>query len=195
GGQISLSAEVRDATVVVSIRDTGIGIDPDLLPRVFDLFVQGDRRSDRSGGGLGIGLTLVKKLVQVHGGTAAAFSRVSGQGSELAISLPAFRHKQGHAGAAAPSRTSSAPAPPVRRILVVDDNEDAANSLATLLRLKDQNVQVAHDGPTALAAAESFGPDVIFLDIGMPAMDGYEVARRLRGQPEGSKALLVALTG
>jgi signal transduction histidine kinase len=195
GGQISLSAELRDGTVVVSIRDTGIGIAPDLLPRVFDLFVQGDRRSDRSGGGLGIGLTLVKKLVQLHGGTVEAFSRGSGQGSEFAISLPAFRHNQAHAGAAAPSRDSSAPAPPVRRILVVDDNEDAANSLATLLRLKDQNVRVAHDGTTALAAAESFRPDVVFLDIGMPAMDGYEVARRLRGQPEGSKALLVALTG
>ena len=179
------------------MRDTGIGIAPEMLPRVFEMFAQVDHRSDRSQGGLGIGLGLVKTLVEMHGGTITAHS--DGPGTGQRVRRPAARPRRprrpsGRAGAGSARGTEAAL--PRRRILVVDDNVDAAKSLARLLtRLYGQEVRVAHDGPAALAAAGEFRPEVVLLDIGLPGMDGYEVARRLRERPEFEETLLVALTG
>jgi two-component system CheB/CheR fusion protein len=165
-----------------------------MLPRVFDLFVQAERRLDRSQGGVGIGLTLVKRLVELHGGRIEAHSPGLGQGSEFVVRLPAFfGPRPGEQDAA--SKSADAFAMPRRRVLVVDDNHDAADSLAMLLRLAEQDVRVAYDGSTSLAHAQEFQPELVFLDIGMPGMDGYEVARRLRQQPGLENAVLVAVTG
>jgi CheY-like chemotaxis protein len=180
---------------VLRVRDNGTGIAPELLPRVFDLFVQAERRLDRSQGGLGIGLTLVKRLVELHGGTIDAFSAGPGRGSEFVVRLPALAEAAEPPQAGREDPATSATAPSARRILVVDDNRDAAESLAMLLRLESQEVRLAFDGPTALRVAGEFRPQVVFLDIGMPGMDGYEVARRLRQQPGLGGATLVALTG
>ena len=197
GGRIRLEARREGGEVVFSVKDTGIGIDPEKLTTVFDMFVQVERRLDRSQGGLGIGLSLVKRLVEMHGGRVTAHSEGPGQGSEFVVRLPAIAGGPG--GRDGPSRlprTETASERPRRRILVVDDNRDAADSLARYLaRAMGQRVEVAYDGPEALEAAEAFRPDVILLDIGLPGMDGNEVARRLRGRPEFEKTLLVALTG
>ncbi len=197
GGQVRLTALREGGEVVLRVRDTGIGIESDMLPRVFGMFAQADHRSGRTQGGLGIGLSLVKTLVEMHGGTIEAHSQGPGTGSEFVVRLPVLP------GAVEqrvePKRDEpvrAAAAPPRRRILVVDDNVDAATSLARLLsRLMGQEVRVAHDGPSALEVAEEFRPDLVLLDIGMPGMDGHEVARRLRGRPEFERTLLVALTG
>jgi PAS domain S-box-containing protein len=194
GGRIWLSA-VRDGNaVVVRVRDTGIGIAPEMLPRIFDLFVQAERRLDRAQGGVGIGLTLVKKLVELHGGRIEAASAGPGRGSEFAVRLPALVDDREGGRALAPAPGAASPLPR-RSVLVVDDNQDAADSLAILLRLAGQDVRSAYDGPAALAQARDFQPAVVFLDIGMPGMDGYEVARRLRQLPGLGGVLLVALTG
>jgi PAS domain S-box-containing protein len=213
GGQVTLSAEDQGREVVLRVRDTGIGIAPELLPRVFDLFTQADQSLARSHGGLGIGLTLVRRLVELHGGTVEAHSEGRGQGSEFVVRLPLPKEEgrrmkddsenTSHDGAdlkdqadAEPVHPSSFLLPPSkRRVLVVDDNEDAAESLAIALRLSGHQVRVAHDGPAGLRAAQEHRPEVVFLDIGMPGMDGYEVARRLRQQPGGGDAMLVAVTG
>jgi CheY-like chemotaxis protein len=166
-----------------------------MRPKVFDLFVQAERRLDRSQGGVGIGLTLVKKLVELHGGRVEARSPGLGQGSEFVVRLPAAPSgpASGRAGEAA---ADAAQAPgPSRRVLVVDDNVDAADSIALLLRLGGHEVRMAYDGPTALLIAQAFRPHAVLLDIGMPGMDGYEVAVRLRRQPGPPPELLVALTG
>jgi PAS domain S-box-containing protein len=195
GGKVWLTAQHVGDGVVLRVRDTGIGIAADLLPRIFDLFVQAERRLDRSEGGVGIGLTLVKRLIELHGGTVDAHSDGPGQGSEFVVRLPAT------SGAAAAARVETgaeaaafARALP-RRVLVVDDNVDVADSIALVLKLGGHEVRVAYDGPSALVIAEVFQPQVVLLDIGMPGMDGYEVARRLRQQPGVPPALLVALTG
>jgi CheY-like chemotaxis protein/two-component sensor histidine kinase len=192
GGHVWLTAGRDGAEVVVRVRDSGIGIAPDMLPRVFDLFVQAERRLDRSQGGVGIGLTLVKRLVEMHGGTVTAHSRGSGHGSEFVVRLPARPEPdepgKGEAGAATARL-------PRHRVLVVDDNPDAADSLALLLELAGQEVRAAHDGPSALAEAEAMRPVLVFLDIGMPGMDGFEVARRLRRLPGLAGVRLVAMTG
>jgi PAS domain S-box-containing protein len=193
GGRVWLAAECEGGEVLLRVRDTGIGIDPHVLPRVFDLFVQVERRLDRSKGGVGIGLTLVKKLAELHGGTVRAFSAGLGQGSEFVVRLPTAAGRTAEAGPGAEAEPS--PALPRRRVLVVDDNEDAANSLAESLRLEGQEVRVAYAGPAALTAAAVFRPEVVFLDIGMPDLDGYEVCRRLRQQPGHDGMRLVALTG
>jgi CheY-like chemotaxis protein len=176
------------------VRDTGIGIPAELLPRVFDLFTQGDRSLARSEGGLGIGLTLVKDLAEMHGGRAEAFSGGPGQGSEFVVRLPVLERRQGR-----PQGDGEAIGVPAgsagRHILVVDDNADAAESLAMLLRVRGHEVRVALDGETALQAASTYRPEVVLLDIGLPRMDGYEVARRLRTEWGPEKALLVAVTG
>ncbi len=196
GGHIWLSAERRAGHLVLRVRDAGIGIAPDLLARIFDLFVQAEHGVGRAQGGLGIGLTLVKRLVELHGGSVTAHSDGPGKGSEFVIVLPALPPTRPAAPPAAePAEAPSAAPPPALRVLVVDDNVDAAESLATLLRLEGQDVRVAHDGPAALEAAPAYRPDVVFLDIGMPGMDGYEVARRLRREPGLEGVLLVALTG
>jgi PAS domain S-box-containing protein len=192
GGKISVSVQREGDQAVVNVRDSGIGIAPDLLPRVFDLFRQADRTLDRTQGGLGIGLTLVRRLAELHGGTVSAFSAGPGQGSEFVIRLPTQTHSTPPAQGISP--------PPERprqllHILVVEDNPDAAQSLAMMLRLWGHEVRVARDGPAGLAALQKERPEVVFLDIGLPGMDGYEVARRIREQPGMSQLLIIAVTG
>ena len=193
GGHIRLTLERGLAQAVIRVRDHGLGIPADLLPRVFDLFTQGDRSLARSEGGLGIGLTLVKNLVEMHGGTVEAFSEGPGRGSEFVVLLPRLERGRGRRPGreAEPARVPTAS----RRVLVVDDNPDAAESLALLLRVEGHEVRTAHDGPAALKAATEFQPEVIFLDIGLPRVSGYEVARQLREQLGLKKVLLVAVTG
>ena len=194
GGRIALRAWRDGHEIVVSVKDNGIGIAPDLLPRVFGLFVQGHRSVDRGPGGLGIGLALVRNLVALHGGSVVAFSDGEGRGSEFVVRLPGVR------SVAAVSPTAAvAPAKPVisspRRILVVDDNEDAAELLADMLTSVGHEVVVAHDGPQALRAIERFVPDVAVLDIGLPVMDGYELAGKLREALGDKTPRLIAATG
>jgi two-component system CheB/CheR fusion protein len=194
GGRIWLTAAPDGAAVELRVRDTGVGIGPELLPRVFDLFTQGERTLDRSQGGLGLGLTLVKRLVEMHGGTVEARSAGPGQGSEFVVRLPA----PAAAPAGQPPAPAAAPVPAARpgRVLVVDDNVDVAESVALLLQEGlGHEVRVAHSGPQALELAREFRPEAVICDIGLPGMDGYEVARRLRRLPEGDSALLVALSG
>jgi len=203
GGHIRLTAEIAShdgkpngepSQVVMRVRDDGIGIAPEMLPRVFDLFVQAQSSLDRSQGGLGIGLTLVRTLVELHGGTIEAHSDGLGRGSEIVVRLP-FEPQIQSAAAEAVGAAHSTDGNSPRRILVVDDNVDTAQSMALLLRLKGHRVEVAHDGPAALETARSFEPEIVLLDIGLPGLDGYEVARRLREEARLSHALLVALTG
>ena len=197
GGRITLEAGREGDEAVVRVLDTGIGIAREMLPRVFEMFAQADGPALRSEGGLGIGLGLARSLVELHGGTISARSDGPGGGSEFVVRLPALPASSPDQGGPGPDRRGEAePAPPRRRVLVVDDNVDAAVSLGRLLtRLHGQDVKVAHDGPSGLALAEAFRPEVVILDIGMPGMDGYEVARRLRDRPESNGTLLVALTG
>jgi len=194
GGHVGLTAEREGGEVVLRVKDTGIGIAPDMLPRIFDLFVQAERRLDRAQGGIGIGLTLVKKLVELHGGTVGAHSPGVGRGSEFVVRLPALGDHQEAERARAVGQEDAAELPR-RRVLVVDDNRDAADSLAMLLQLAGQDVRAAYDGPSALAQAQEFRPELVFLDIGMPGMDGYQVVRRLRERPGPENMLLVAVTG
>src|SRR5215831_19316248 len=196
GGHILLTARQEGGELVLRVRDTGIGIPPDMLPRIFDLFVQAERRLDRSQGGLGIGLTLVRRLVEMHGGSVIAHSEGAGKGSEFIVRLPALSDEQKMALLPPQAEGKQAAAPTARRrILVVDDNVDAANSLAVLLRLEGHEVRVACDGPAALAAAQADPPEMVVLDLGMPGTDGFEVARRLRALPGTKGTLLVAVTG
>ena len=191
GGTVWLSAAEAGDWVVVSVRDTGTGIPPEMLPRVFDMFTQIDRDVGRAKGGLGIGLTLVKTLVEMHGGTVDARSQGLGSGSEFVIRLPRDpRRSNGATQKATDSRTLAS-----RRVLVVDDNRDAVESLSMLLRLLGADVRTAYDGPNALSLLEQFVPDVILLDLGMPGMDGLEVARRIRKQPALDEVKLIALSG
>ena len=180
--------------VVVRVRDDGAGMAPETLPRVFELFMQADRSYDRTGGGLGIGLTLVRRLVELHGGSVEAYSAGLGKGSELAVRLPILAPTKRESERRGLSETALAAAVP-RRVLVVDDNVDSAESLALLLRLKGHEVEVAYDGPGALETAGSFHPEVVLLDIGLPGLDGYQVASRLRRRRRTAKTLLLALTG
>ncbi len=194
GGHIGLTVERQAGEVVLRVRDDGMGIPPDVLPKVFDLFTQAERTLDRAEGGLGIGLTLVRRLTEMHGGTVAVHSDGPGRGSEFAVRLPLLPDEP---APARPGRQEprAAPTAAPRRILVVDDNTDSAESLATLPRLLGNQVRTAPDGPCALDAAASYRPDVILLDIGLPGMDGYEVARRLRAEDRYGRPLLAALTG
>jgi PAS domain S-box-containing protein len=193
GGRIELTAFATPKTVTVRVRDEGIGMEPDLLAHVFDLFVQGDTSLHRSQGGLGIGLTLVRHLLGLHEGTVVAHSAGVDRGSEFVVTLPVH---------VAASRTSSvepppapAPAAPPLRMLVVDDNVDAAELMMYILTAEGHVVEVAHDGPSALERAALARPEVVLLDIGLPGMDGYEVARRLKREPTTRDAMLIALTG
>jgi CheY-like chemotaxis protein len=196
GGRIGLTVEQTGTEAVVCVRDTGIGIAPDMLPKLFGLFVQVETTADRSQGGLGIGLTLVKRLVEMHGGSVAAHSAGLGRGSEFVVRLPLADPAEGRAANENGNHIGTGPAPPrgTRRVLVVDDHADAADSLAMLLRMEGHQVRVARNGPDALDAVRAEPPEVILLDLGMPGMDGYEVARRLR-QRDGRGLLIVALTG
>jgi len=192
GGEIRLTARVAGDEVVVTVEDEGIGIPTEMLPRVFDLFTQTHHSVGRDQGGLGIGLTLVRSLVEMHGGHVVATSAGPGQGSAFAVHLPIARRA---AAAPAPSEDDTAPILPPKRVLVVDDNRDAADSLGMLLERLGAEVEVVYDGPSALAAVERQSPEVVLLDIGMPGMDGYEVARRLHERADGKDLTLVAMTG
>src|SRR6185436_3636926 len=191
-GQIDLSADREEDAIVVRVRDTGIGIPADRLENVFDMFSQVGSALDRSQGGLGIGLTLVKQLVAMHGGTVEARSAGLGKGSEFVVRLPVDR-------ASLPADTAAPrgePKPvPSRRVLVVDDNVDSALSLSTLLSLSGHTTVTVHDGATAIEAVKKHRPDVVLLDIGMPRMNGREVCRRLRELPWGENLVLIAVTG
>lgn len=192
-GSISLGVERDGAAALVRVRDSGIGIAPELQPRIFDLFVQGEHTLARSHGGLGIGLTLVKRLVEMHNGSVTVASGGAGQGTEFVVRLPLLAHEV----AAADIRTL---APRVtdalrRRVLVVDDNVDAAESIAMILQLAGYDVHCVYDGPSVLDAAHRYKPDVVVLDIGLPGMSGYDVAKQLREDPALRSAALIALTG
>lgn len=193
GGTISIEGRQGDQDVIVSITDTGIGIPREMLSRVFDMFVQVDKSLERAQGGLGIGLSLVKRLVELHGGTVEGQSKGPGTGSKFVVRLPTT-HRPAGAGrsaneGAAPNESRS------QRILIADDNEDAAASLAIILQMRGHETRTAKDGVDALESAAQFQPDVVLLDIGMPKLNGYETARRLRSKPAGERILLVALTG
>ena len=193
GSAIELAAEPQAGGALLRVRDDGIGIDAALLPRIFDLFTQGGRGLDRSQGGLGVGLTLARRLAEMHGGSLDAASAGTGQGSLFTLRLPSLATDRPVESPAAPS--PQAPAQPVRRILVVDDNRDAARSVATFFELVGHEVQTAADGEQALEVAAGFDPEVVVLDIGLPLLDGYQVARRLREAPATRDSLLLALTG
>lgn len=193
GGRIWLSAERRGADAVVTVRDSGIGITSDMLPKIFEMFAQGDQTLERTQGGLGIGLTLVRRLVTMHGGSVQAFSGGADRGSEFVVRLPALIEKP---ESLSPDPPVGEPTPaPGRRILVVDDNHDAANALSILLTQSGNETHLAFDGEEAVAAAAKFRPEVILLDIGMPKLNGYDAARQIREQPWGKDMVLVALTG
>ncbi|MBP3954471.1 response regulator [Gemmata sp. G18] len=192
GGRIWLSVSREGDEAVVRVRDTGIGLAPDMLLRVFDLFTQENRTLDRAQGGLGIGLTLVRSLVELHGGTARAFSDGPGLGSEFVVRLPALPTCTKGANERGAPRSTVEPA---RRLLIVDDNVDSAESLAEVLALAGHNVWTAHDGPAALREVQAHSPEIILLDIGLPRMDGYEVARRVRQLPDLGTTTLIAMTG
>ncbi|WP_322403074.1 hybrid sensor histidine kinase/response regulator [Massilia luteola] len=196
GGRIVLAVTVAAERVTVAVRDNGVGIAPEVLPYIFDLFTQAERTPDRSQGGLGIGLALVKSLVALHGGSVHAHSDGLGLGSEFSICLPCVARAPAQmpdAGAAGDADAGHDNGN--LRVLVVDDNADAAQMLAALLEVQGHAVSVEYDARGALARARNEHPDVLLLDIGLPDMDGYELARRLRAQPENADATLVALTG
>jgi signal transduction histidine kinase len=194
GGQVSLSANVEGEEVVVRVRDTGIGIEPDKLESIFGLFTQVGRSLDSSSQwGLGIGLALVRTLVEMHGGRVTAFSEGPGKGSEFLVRLPLLREPKKEKPAKKPEKDKGNERS--LRILVVDDNEDAVESLALLLRLHGHEVRTALDGVVALEVARDFHPEVVLLDIGLPKMDGYQVARRLRAEEELHGVFLAAMTG
>jgi len=193
-GVISVTAEVAAELVTIHVRDNGRGIAPTLLSDMFELFVQGERSLDRRDGGLGVGLTLVRTLVDLHGGAIEVKSDGDGKGSTFTLRWPRASTR---AGATEPAAAPCAPvaATTPLRVLVVDDNVDAAEMLGSLLELLHHVVKVAHHGETALQTAAHFGPDVVLLDIGLPGLDGYEVAKRLRTLPSCANAVLVAVTG
>lgn len=204
GGRIGISAECERGEAVIRVRDSGIGIPNETLPTIFDMFRQGDKSIERAHGGLGIGLTLVRRIVEMHGGSVAAQSPPAprpnddawpaAKGTEFIVRLP-------RAAAPAEARTTDETAPARRtpatrlRVLIADDNVDAAESLADLLTDMGNEIRVAHDGAEAVKEASAFRPDVLLLDIGMPNLNGYDVARKIREQPWARRALLVAVTG
>jgi signal transduction histidine kinase len=194
GGEISLSAVALDGEAEVEVRDNGIGIDPELLPRVFELFVQADRSLGRSEGGMGIGLTVVKRLVELHDGKIEAHSDGVDKGSVFRVRLPRIDglHEAAPRTVADPATLAESSR---RRVLVVDDNTDVAASVARFLRMLGHDVKTATDGAQALQVAEVQQPQVIVLDIGLPKLNGYEVAKRLRCSPKSANCLLIALTG
>ncbi|QIF03238.1 response regulator [Roseimicrobium sp. ORNL1] len=194
GCHITVNAERAGPDVIISVTDDGTGIEPELLPRIFDLFVQASRTLDRRHGGLGIGLTLVQRIVRLHGGTIEARSKGLGQGSQFIVRLPAMTAPP---AGASPARgkpafqTATAP----RRLLIVDDNTDSARSLAILQTRLGHETRTAYSGTEALEVAAEFKPEVVMLDIGLPGMDGFEVARKLRSMPDLSGVFLIAMTG
>jgi signal transduction histidine kinase len=193
GGQIWLNARCVDGQAVISVRDSGIGIAPEMQSQIFEMFVQVDRAAGRSYGGLGIGLTLVRSVVEMHGGRVEVKSEGEGHGSEFLVYFPLS--VEVGAGSKLPCGDRAAVVLTVQRILVVDDNRDAADSLRTLLKFLGADVEVAYGGAEALSAIEKLHPAVVLLDLGMPDIDGYEVAKRIRQQTEFDDVTLIALTG
>jgi PAS domain S-box-containing protein len=191
-GRIRLSVASDEEIAIATVQDNGVGIPPPLLPHVFDLFAQGDRSTGRSDGGLGIGLSLARRLVELHRGTIHAKSDGPDLGSEFTMRLPLLHQLP---PAASKGGTGEAADAAVRRVLVVDDNEDSALTMVMLLEVAGHKAKVAHDGVTALTLAREFKPHVVLLDIALPEMNGYEVAQRMRMMPELSRAVLVAMTG
>jgi CheY-like chemotaxis protein len=187
-GVIHVETAEEAGEAVLTIADNGPGISSDLLPHIFDLFVQSERTLDRSQGGLGIGLSLVKRLIEMHGGRIAARSPGPGEGSLFEIRLPLSQHD-------IETGRESPLAMPGARILVVDDNADAADSLGSLLQLEGHTVVVTYTSTDALAKLAEFKPDIVLLDIGLPEIDGYEIARRIRASPDQRPVRLIALTG
>jgi CheY-like chemotaxis protein len=192
GGHLWLTAERHGSDVVVSVRDKGIGIAADQLPRIFVMFSQVNHLSDKAHGGLGIGLTLVKRLVEMHGGRIEARSDWPGKGSEFIVRLPVVLD------ASIPARDNPRTEGDLKsslRILVVDDNRDSADSLSMMLKMMGNDTRTAYDGEEAVAAAADFRPNVILLDIGLPKLIGYETCRQIRDQPEGNEVVIIAQTG
>jgi CheY-like chemotaxis protein/anti-sigma regulatory factor (Ser/Thr protein kinase) len=192
GGGIRVSAALEGEAVALRVRDTGIGIDAAMLPRIFDLFTQDRQAIDRAQGGLGLGLAIVRSLVALHGGTVSVYSEGRGRGSEFVVRLPHLSMTTGS------SRADAAHLSPVSsglRVLVVDDNEDAAAMLSDALAQAGHQTAVAHDGPIALQVGARFRPHVALLDIGLPVMDGFELARQIRSSAEMADTRLVAITG
>ncbi|MBX6312410.1 MAG: response regulator [Isosphaeraceae bacterium] len=193
GGRIELTAQYEGKDIVIAVRDTGIGLTPEMLSRIFELFVQAERALDRSQGGLGIGLTLVKSLVELHGGHIEAHSAGLGCGSEFIVWLPAAgAPSTDHLG---PKLATPTAAPRGYRVLVVDDNMDTARGLSRLLKLSGHDVRIVHDGQAALEAARAYRPEVVLLDIGLPHLDGYQVAAALRREEGLRSTRIIAISG
>lgn len=203
GGKIWLTVEREPSQIAFRVRDSGIGISPDMLSKIFELFMQVDGSLDRTEGGLGIGLTLVRRLVEMHHGSVQASSSGLGKGSEFVVRLPLLKTSPATSeqpgwlpnGVAQETKDGISATRPFRRVLVVDDNRDSNESLATLLKLNGHQVETAEDGPAALTAARAFHPEIVFLDIGLPKMNGYDVAKRLRQEPGLNQMSLIAMTG
>ena len=193
GGKVSLIAELDGGDVLIKVKDTGIGIPTYMLTRIFDMFTQVDTSIERAQGGLGIGLTIVKRLVEMHGGTIVAHSAGHGMGSEFVVRLPAAVSATDEAQSEGEATTAVRAVQ--HRILVVDDNREAARTLSLMLQLMGNNTCNAYDGAEALQVAEYFKPDIILMDIGMPRLDGYQAARLVREQSWGKGVALVAVTG
>lgn len=191
GGSIRVHLSVEDGNAVLRIEDTGYGITPELLPRVFDLFVQGERTLERAQGGLGIGLTLVRRLVELHGGAITAASDGAGRGSVFTVRLPRIARPQ----TTQISQTPTCPDCNRRRVLLIEDNRDAREMFRVMLELAGHEVLEAEDGVSGLELLKSVRPDVAVIDVGLPGLDGYEIARRFRAEPDSSHVMLVALTG
>ncbi|MGB9989005.1 hybrid sensor histidine kinase/response regulator [Massilia sp. SM-13] len=191
GGEIHLLAELVEDQVAITVRDNGTGITAEVLPHIFDLFTQGPRSLDRAEGGLGIGLNVVRNLVQMHGGQVSAHSAGAGSGSTFTVTLPAAA---GPAPAAPPLQPAAA-APAARRVLLVEDNRDAAETLAAFLALDQHAVDIAYDGHGGLALAQRGGYEIIICDIGLPGLDGLQLMRALRASPEGARPYTIALSG
>jgi CheY-like chemotaxis protein len=193
GSRIWLTVQAEEDRVILRVKDEGLGIPPAMLPKVFDPFTQVDQTLEKAQGGLGIGLTIVKRLVEMHGGTVEVQSEGYGKGSEFIIRLPlvaALTQEQRGGGEDHHARQTG-----VQRVLVVDDNVDSATSLAMMLQLMGHEVRTAHDGLQGIDVASEFRPDVILLDIGMPKLNGYDACRRIREQPWGKDVAIIALTG
>jgi CheY-like chemotaxis protein len=194
GGRVELLLDYGGGSVEISVRDSGVGISPDRLPHVFDMFYQAhDGTSGGSHGSLGIGLTLVKRLIDLHGGAVSAHSAGMGQGSEFLVRLPVLPPDETVLDLRAPELAAGAQAQ--CRIVIADDHQDALDSCARLLRMRGHEVHTARTGPEAIEVAGRVRPDAMLLDIGMPGLDGYETAKRIRSEPWGQKILLIAQTG
>jgi CheY-like chemotaxis protein len=194
-GQIWLTLGLQNDHAVLQVKDTGIGVAPEDLPRLFDLFYQADRSFTRAEGGLGLGLTLVQRILELHGGTVQAFSLGAKQGSQFVVSLPVLPKAFQQESSKDVNADFFNPKNRIRRILVADDFPQAAETLAGLLRQEGYEVQIAQDGLEAFQAAERSHPDAIVLDLAMPELNGYDAARKIREQPWGKQVMLIALTG